>query len=244
MAQDLIIRPRLCKFDRTLRPIDRRVDLVRFEIEIRAIAIGHRQLWVGRQRFERLDRIDRVLAGRFAMAREPAQAGQPAQRPAFLDALARGAPGFQGRASSFDGELILSREVILVRQLLLQAGAIRREQNIRVAQCNLVMRCRFAMSPHRRCLRGGQGSKSKHIGAIARAVGVKSEAGRGDIGPIRQNGEHLVVQELQARPRKRALDRKPGQFMPIGERAVLIAHHADAQTPLDTLLRGPDRLLE
>ena len=73
---------------------------------------------------------------------------------------------------------------------------------------------------------------------------MKSEAGRRHAGPIRQNGKHLCVQELQARPRKRVLDRAPGQFMPIGERAVLVSHHADAQATLDTLLGRPDGLLE
>jgi len=59
-------------------------------VELTAIAVGHGELWTGRQRFQCINGLGCVPVGLGPAPDEPVQTGQPAQCVAFPEAFCGG----------------------------------------------------------------------------------------------------------------------------------------------------------
>ena len=121
------------------------------------------------------------------MTRKPVQPRQTPQGVAFLHALSRYPPDLEHGALDLDRTLMLARQTTLIREMLLQLHTLVGRQVLRVTQCNLIVRYRFAMRTHQRGLSGGNGREPQHLPGIARAIGVMDQPRSRDAGPMLQN---------------------------------------------------------
>ena len=132
-----------------------------------------------------------------------------------------------------DGTLVFTGQMTLIGKMLLQMCTLLGANALRIAQGDSVMRHRLPVRPHRCRLCCRDGRIAQNLLGAARPIRMVSEACRGDIGSRRQDRQHSRMQNLSAPLGQGALERATREFVPEGQRALLVSNHADAEATFD-----------
>jgi hypothetical protein len=156
VREDLLVAECRRQRDGARAPLDGVFAALREHVQLRLIAVGHRQLAAGRGLFENLDRLRRALARLRVAAEEPVETRLPAEVVAFTDAIAGLAPQLHRLETPLQRLVELLGEVALVGERVEQTRALVERQRSRVLQCGAIVRGGLAMCARLCCFRGGE----------------------------------------------------------------------------------------